>query len=458
MLDSGIKMKKNILIIGDAILLFFSLWLTLITRYGSANSWKDHLLPFAIVYIISLIIFYINGLYELDFGKNKSILLNKILISLAFVTLFAAAFFYFGSQRILTIKPQRVLLINIVFIFGLIMLWRIFIHRFITSTKLAANLLIIYHDTLSQEIIQKVIEKPQLGFSLKVVLANQELGQKLPPNIFIFKDHRELPKICNNYNIDTILFPENIKQDKDFLKNLFSCLPLNVSFYELSSFYEKMTGKVPVDYINHTWFLENLREGPKKVYESIKRIFDIIFSVFSMITALPFIPFIILAIVIDDPGPFLFKQTRIGKNGKKFLAMKFRSMKMDSEKTGPQWAQKNDSRVTRVGKIFRKTRIDEIPQLINIFRGEMSFIGPRPERPEFVEELKKQIPYYEERLLIKPGLTGWAQVMGPSYGGSVTETLEKIQYDLFYIKNRSFGLDVSIILKTIKTVLTGAGQ
>ena len=196
----------------------------------------------------------------------------------------------------------------------------------------------------------------------------------------------------------------------------------------------------------------------KKVYESIKRIFDIIFSVFSMITALPFIPFVILAIVIDDPGPFLFKQTRIGKNGKKFLAMKFRSMKMDSEKTGPQWAQKNDSRVTRVGKIFRKTRIDEIPQLINIFRGEMSFIGPRPERPEFVEELKKQIPYYEERLLIKPGLTGWAQVMGPSYGGSVTETLEKIQYDLFYIKNRSFGLDVSIILKTIKTVLTGAGQ
>ncbi len=169
-------------------------------------------------------------------------------------------------------------------------------------------------------------------------------------------------------------------------------------------------------------------------------------------------PFIILAIKIDSPGPFLFKQIRVGKNGKDFLAMKFRTMRQDAEKNGPQWALKDDPRVTRIGKFLRKFRIDEIPQLINVLKGEMSLIGPRPERPEFVSQLKKQIPFYEERLLVKPGLTGWAQVMGPAYGGSEKESLEKLQYDLFYIKNRSLGLDLSIALKTIKTILSRQGQ
>ena len=458
MLDSSIKMKKTILIIGDVILLYFSLWLTLIIRYGNANLWTQHLLPFSIIYGVGLIIFYINGLYELDFGKNKSALLNKVIISLLFNTLIATTFFYFGSQRFFTIKPQRVLLFDILFICAFLILWRLYINRFITSTKHAANLLVIGNNPLAANIIRKVLDKPQLGFSLKAVLQTQDFTDTLPSRIFTFKDHNQLLNVCETYNINTILFPESVKRDKEFLKNLFSCLSHNVSFYELSGFFEKMAGKIPVDFIDHTWFLENLHEGPKKLYESIKRVFDIIFSILAILITLPFIPFIVAAIVMDNPGPFLFKQVRVGKNGKKFLAMKFRTMKMDSEKSGPQWARKDDPRVTRVGKIFRKTRIDEIPQLINILRGEMSFIGPRPERPEFVEELKIQIPFYEERLLIKPGLSGWAQVMGPSYGGSVAETLEKIQYDLYYIKNRSFGLDVSIILKTIKTVLTGSGQ
>ena len=150
--------------------------------------------------------------------------------------------------------------------------------------------------------------------------------------------------------------------------------------------------------------------------------------------------------------------TSVGKNGKEFLAMKFRSMVKDAEKNGAQWATKNDSRVTRFGRLMRKTRLDEIPQLINILRGEMSLVGPRPERPEFIELLSQQIPFYRERLLVKPGLAGWAQLLGPAYGGSEKETLEKLKYDLYYIKNRSLMLDLSIILKTIRVVLGGRGQ
>ena len=181
-------------------------------------------------------------------------------------------------------------------------------------------------------------------------------------------------------------------------------------------------------------------------------------SIIGLFAAIFLTPFIALIIKLESPGPVIFRQIRTGKNGKDFLAMKFRSMVQDAEKNGAQWAVKNDARITKFGKFMRKTRLDEIPQLLNILRGEMSFVGPRPERPEFVKTLSEKIPFYRERLLVKPGLTGWAQLLGPAYGGSEAESLEKVKYDLYYIKNRSILLDISIILKTIKLVFTRRGQ
>ena len=226
----------------------------------------------------------------------------------------------------------------------------------------------------------------------------------------------------------------------------------------MASFYEKITGKIPVATIEQIWFLENLSEGSKKFYEVLKRFFDLVFSLVFLIFSLPIIPLIALLIKLDSPGAVFFRQIRTGKEGNPFWAIKFRTMVDKAETNGPQWATKNDPRVTRLGRFLRKTRIDEIPQLLNVLRGEMSLIGPRPERPEFVEQLQNEIPFYKERLLIKPGLTGWAQVVGPNYGGSISESLEKLQFDLFYIKNRSLTLDLSILLKTIKTVLSRSGQ
>jgi exopolysaccharide biosynthesis polyprenyl glycosylphosphotransferase len=204
--------------------------------------------------------------------------------------------------------------------------------------------------------------------------------------------------------------------------------------------------------------LENLTENNKKLYEITRRIYDICFSILLLAVTLPFTPLIALIIKISSKGPVFFTQIRTGKDGKTFRAIKFRTMVTNAETNGPQWATKNDSRVTGAGRFLRKTRIDEIPQLINVLTNEMSLIGPRPERPKFVEELEKEIPFYKERLLVKPGLTGWAQVAGPAYGGSKEESLEKLQYDLYYIKNRSMALDISIVLKTVKTILTRRGQ
>jgi exopolysaccharide biosynthesis polyprenyl glycosylphosphotransferase len=226
----------------------------------------------------------------------------------------------------------------------------------------------------------------------------------------------------------------------------------------LPTIYEQITGRVPVATVEKLWFLENLSENEKQFYEFFKRGFDIIFTLIAGLFGLLIAPFVALGIKLTSPGPVLFIQKRVGRHGKIFRAMKFRTMYEGSETSGPQWTKKDDPRVTSFGRFLRKTKLDEIPQLINILRGEMSYIGPRPEQPEFVAFLMREIPYYNERHLIKPGLTGWAQINFPDSSASREDTLIKLQYDLYYIKNRSLLLDIGIILKTINIVLSGKGR
>jgi len=189
----------------------------------------------------------------------------------------------------------------------------------------------------------------------------------------------------------------------------------------------------------------------------LKRIFDVLLSSFGLLLASPFFLFVPIFIRVESQGAVIFRQERVGLSGKTFNVLKFRSMCVDAEKDGAQWAKSNDPRVTRVGCWLRKLRIDEIPQLINVLRGEMSLIGPRPERPVFVDQLEKEIPFYQMRHLVKPGVTGWAQVNHP-YGASVEDAVKKMEYDLFYVKNYSFLLDVRILLRTVRVVLFGKGQ
>ena len=212
-----------------------------------------------------------------------------------------------------------------------------------------------------------------------------------------------------------------------------------------------MTKKIPLEAIDEIWFLENLSRAEKRIDEISKRVFDILFSLVGLLIIAILFPFIILFIKVDSQGPVFYAQKRMGKDGKIFTLYKFRTMIADAEKEGFQWALPNDHRITRAGKVLRTLHLDELLQFYNILKGDISFVGPRPERPEFVEQLKKEIPYYEIRHLIKPGLTGWAQI-NYHYGASVGEAKEKLQYELYYIKNRSFFLDLGIILKTIRII------
>ena len=267
-------------------------------------------------------------------------------------------------------------------------------------------------------------------------------------------------KMCAVGKIDIIVdFGEELLKDSKLVDILLQYKLNGLQFYNYLEFYEMYENKLPVSHLSSKWFLEN--SGFEIYYNNFnlraKRLLDLIFAIIIGICTLPLMIMAAIIVKLESKGPIFFVQERIGEGNKKFNIIKFRSMTTDAEKNGPQWASKNDNRVTRWGKIMRATRIDELPQLWNVLRGEMSFVGPRPEREYFIQQLEKEIPYYNLRHTVKPGLTGWAQVMYP-YGASVEDAYRKLQYDLYYIKHHDIIFDIKVLLKTITIVIFGKGR
>jgi exopolysaccharide biosynthesis polyprenyl glycosylphosphotransferase len=230
----------------------------------------------------------------------------------------------------------------------------------------------------------------------------------------------------------------------------------DVSIEESASFYERLTGRVLLDMIRPSWLIFSSRGRRIRTNEVLRIVIHRIIALLGAILSLPIAVLTALLIKMDSRGPILYKQERVGQNGRTFTLMKFRSMRTDAEQNGPVWASSGDDRMTRVGRIIRKIRVDEIPQFWSILRGDMNFVGPRPERPHFVSQLAQEIDYYEQRHLVAPGLTGWAQIKYP-YGASIADAKKKLEYDLYYIKNQNLALDATIMFETIKTILSGRG-
>jgi exopolysaccharide biosynthesis polyprenyl glycosylphosphotransferase len=463
-MNTAIRIKKTILLFGDIVILYFSLWFSLIVRYGQTpdtERWNQHLLPFSLIFIIWLIIFFINGLYEPRTARNNLEFYSDIFKTVAWCAALAVAFFYLFQ---IGIAPKTNLILQLIIFSALFIAWRHLFNRVVKTQALLSNILIIGANSATVALAEEINSKPHHGFRVAAIfeteatlLENDLKNQASQKNIEIISGAANLFDFVIDRKISLVVSAVDLRNNPEILGTLYRCLSLKTTFLDLPTFLEKFTNKIPVTTIGQIWFLENIKENDKALYELGKRIFDILVALVIFIVTLPFLPLLYTVVKLNSRGPFLFKQIRTGKNGKHFLAIKIRSMHRNAETNGPQWAQKNDARVTRSGRFMRKTRIDENPQLINILRGEMSFIGPRPERPEFVEKLSLNIPFYNQRNLVKPGLTGWAQINFP-YGASEADALEKLQYDLYYIKNRSFVLDLSILLKTVKTVLSGGGQ
>jgi sugar transferase (PEP-CTERM system associated) len=240
------------------------------------------------------------------------------------------------------------------------------------------------------------------------------------------------------------------------MAELLECKLRGLHILDLPAFFERQTGILPLEAINASWmiFAEGFTTGSGR--DLVKRLFDLMVSGGFLLLFMPLMLLTALLIRLESRGPVFYTQERVGQFGKSFTIYKFRSMRTDAEKYGAVWARKNDDRTTRVGRFIRRTRIDELPQIVNVFLGHMSFVGPRPERPMFVNELAAQIPYYHARHSVKPGITGWAQVKFP-YGASVEDAMNKLQYDLYYVKNHSLFLDLMILLQTTQVVVLGKG-
>ena len=269
---------------------------------------------------------------------------------------------------------------------------------------------------------------------------------------------KKIIAIAEEYKVDEIVIARDDNRLGLPLDELLDCRMSGLTIMNIMGFYEREQGIISLENIYPSWlvYCSGFAQGDLRLLE--KRFFDVFASLLLLNVAWPFMLLTALAILLENgfKGPILYRQLRVGEKNKNFELLKFRSMKVDAEKNGAQWAQKNDNRITLVGRFIRKSRIDELPQIFNVLRGDMSFVGPRPERPEFVQGFNERIPFYRERHRVKPGITGWAQLCYP-YGADEYDTIQKLQYDLYYVKNYSLFLDFSIMLNTVEVILWGKG-
>ncbi len=412
------------MLLGDISLLYLSLFLTVFFDFGM------HFLPFSILYLFWLLAFYIFGLYDLGIIRRKINFFPRMAWAIAACFILGVIFFYL--LPVFGITPKTNLALNILIFGALFIAWRNFFYSLFFS-RFLNRVAIVGNNSQGKLLAEEIRKRPYLGYRMV----------ELDNNINILEEIKAK-------NIDTLIVPDDIQGDSRLLSALYQCLPARVIFLNWSRAYERICGKVPVSFVAKTWFLENLKEGEKSFYDGAKRTIDIILAGFLLIITFPLWFLIALLIKIEDGATVIYRQKRIGKDGEPFLLYKFRSMKPDAEhETGAVWAEKEDPRTTKIGKILRRTHLDELPQMINVLRGDISLVGPRPERPEFVLKLAKEIPHYDVRQLIKPGFTGWAQIKF-RYGRTIMDAREKFEYDLFYLKNRSPMLDMGILLKTLQ--------
>ena len=402
---------------------------------------------------------YYNDLYDLKVTDTFLELGIRLLQALGVSAIFLAGIYVIFPQAII---GHGIFALSIGFVILLIVSWR-FCYKLILSHGIFdQNIIILGSGALAQNITNAIAQKKDSGYTVSVnvkeYLGNNDIANEQNTAPTIYKQNYEgLCDMADELNISKIVVALTEKRGALPTKELVKCRVNGIEIIEGASFYEMLTGKFIVEQINPAWLIFSEGFYKSRTRRFLKRSMDLILSIVLLILLSPVIIATAILIKIDSKGPVIFSQERLGENKKTYLIYKFRSMVADAEKqSGPIWAEDNDRRITRVGRYIRQWRVDEIPQLWNVFKGDMSFVGPRPEREFFVKKLEDIIPYFTERFSIKPGITGWAQVCY-SYGSSVEDAIEKLNYDLFYIKNMSIFMDLMIIMRTVKIVLFGKG-
>ena len=396
-------------------------------------------------------------LYDTARLNTKGELYFRLLLVLGVVAIALAFVSYIRPSLLLGMHPEHSpyrsgssavgLLILTFALFG----WRIGFTWLVQLPILVERVYVLGTGERAQRVVQGLRKNPELGVEIA------SWTGKLEGAVTRDSVAAHLMEVVHRQKVHRVIVAMPDRRGTIPMRELLDLRLHGVKIEEATSWLEKISGKIEVENLYPSWLVYGLGFRRSTPFIMVRRAVSVIISLIGLILALPLIPFIILAIRLDSKGPLFYTQTRVGKAGRLFKVVKFRTMRRDAESAnGPQWAGDHDPRVTRVGKFLRASRLDEIPQLWCVLKGDMAFVGPRPERPEIIELFCKEIPYYGVRHMVRPGLTGWAQVRY-KYGSTVEDAREKLQYDLFYIKNASIGLDLLIMFQTVKTVLLGRG-
>lgn len=435
------KKEPIILLLGDILVLIVSLWVTLLIRYfeiPQGDVWYNHIVPFSFLFVVWILVFVIAGLYRKHTVIFKRRLPGVILRAQITNILIAATFFflipYFG------IAPKTNLFIYLVISFLFIAGWRLYAFPIIDAKRKRSGLLIGSGSEL-QELQSEINNNTSYDLYFEETLNLDELSSDMIVS--------EAERVIAKNDISVIAIDATDERVTPVLPVLYSLIFVGIEIIDISKIYENIFERVPLSFVKQNWLLDNVGLSTKIIYDSLKRGFDIVVGIFIGIPSLLLYPFVYAAIKLNDRGTIFYVHERVGANGKTIRIPKFRSMS-ETEK----------EKITKVGNFLRKSRIDELPQLWSVLKGDLSLIGPRPETPKLAALYERRIPYYNVRHLIKPGLSGWAQIhqeKPPKYGVQYDETALKLSYDLYYVKHRGVMLDLQIALQTVKTLLSRSG-
>ncbi len=443
--------------VGEFCLIFIALsgvYLWLIGGEQFFSAVELYVLRSLIVTFIFQLTFYLFDLYDLSIKRPASDTIARIVQAFGLGCIILGLVYFVWPAVIISTK---IFWMCCFAVFLVVFAYRSFYDLVLDRRLLVEHVVLLGTGNLAADILSEIGSKRDSGSKIVGFIGRDWKDSPDFPNIPICQDVKDMIDFCRQVKAERIIVALDDRRGKTPIAELLKCKLEGMPIEEGVGFYERLTGKILVEEVNPAWLIYSDGFRQERLVIVIKRLLDIFLSLFGLLCLLPVSLVSGLIIKMESPGTVFYSQKRVGAKGKVFKVHKFRSMRSDAEEAGPVWAMKNDCRVTRFGAFMRKVRIDEIPQMWNVLKGEMSFVGPRPERPVFVEQLTQNIPYYSLRHSVKPGITGWAQICYP-YGASEEDALRKLEYDLYYNKNLSIQMDLWIIFQTIKTVLFQEGS
>ncbi|MFP4035948.1 MAG: TIGR03013 family XrtA/PEP-CTERM system glycosyltransferase [Desulfobacteraceae bacterium] len=455
-----VSLRETAFVLGEGLLIFTAVYLASYFFFmpeADPLSLLEVLWPrILLVALVTQFSLYFNDLYSIRIPESTLDLGTRLMQAIGMTSITLAAIYFIFPDAII---GRWVFFLSLLFLICFLVSWRILYNIVISRRLFTQKALLVGSGELARDILAEVGLRRDLSFDIRTILGHPDETPSIDhPAAPFRKGFDDLCDLAEAEEATNIIVALDERRGRMPYRELLSCKIRGFNIIDGESFYERISGKLLVEKINPSWliFSDGFRKPPFSRF--LKRTSGLFLSSVMLIVTSPLMLLAALAIKLDSKGPVVFSQERVGQDEKPFMLHKFRSMRQDAEEeSGPVWATEDDPRITRVGRIIRKLRIDELPQLWNVLKGDMSFVGPRPERAFFVEKLKQKIPYYAERFSVKPGITGWAQIMYP-YGASDEDALEKLKYDLYYIKNMSLLLDLVVVFHTAKIVLLGRGS